>query len=131
MRAFRLDGVGNPLKRVEEADPLAGAGQVVIDIKATTLNYRDLIVQEGRYASHQKPDLIPLSDGAGVISAVGEGVARDRIGQRVTLAFMPGWLEGSFSAHKQSSALGGGFVDGVLAERVVVPSGAALQFPDD
>jgi NADPH:quinone reductase-like Zn-dependent oxidoreductase len=111
VRAFRLNGLGNPLQLVEEADPVASAGQVVVDIKAATLNYRDVIVREGRYASDQKPDLIPLSDGAGVISAVGEGVSRDRIGQRVAIAFMPGWLEGSFSAYKQSSALGGGFVD--------------------
>ncbi|TWT15112.1 NAD(P)-dependent alcohol dehydrogenase [Reyranella sp. CPCC 100927] len=131
MRAYRLNGPKAPLKLVEEPDPMPAAGQVVVDVKAATLNYRDTIVQSGRYGGQQKTDLIPLSDGAGVISAVGDGVSTARIGERVAVAFMPGWLDGPFSAAKQASALGGGFVDGVLAERIAVPAAAAVPFPDD
>lgn len=131
MRAYRLDPAGGAIKLSDEADPVPGAGEVLIDLKAATLNYRDLIVRDGRYGGEQRADLIPLSDGAGVIAAVGDGVAADRIGQRVAIGFMPHWTEGPFSAAKQASALGGGVVDGVLAERIVVPASAVAVLPDD
>ncbi|MBB2971441.1 NAD(P)-dependent alcohol dehydrogenase [Mesorhizobium sp. RMAD-H1] len=131
MRAYRLAGPAAPLNLVEIPDPKPGAGQVVVDIKAATLNYRDTIVQEGRYSDGQRAELIPLSDGAGVISAVGDGVPHDRIGERVVIGFMPNWIEGPFSAEKQAGALGGGFVDGVLAERIAVPADGVVRIPDD
>ena len=131
MRAYRLNGAGNPLELVNAPDPRPGPGQVLVELKAATLNYRDTIVRDDRYGGEQKADLIPLSDGAGIISDVGEGVPRARIGERVAAGFMPGWTEGSFSAAKQAGALGGGFVDGVLAERIAVPATGVVPFPDD
>lgn len=130
MRAYRLNGPDAPLTLGDAPEPTAGPGEVVVDLKAVTLNYRDLVVQEGRYGGDQKRDLIPLSDGAGIITQVGDGVPRGRLGQRVVLGFMPGWLDGPFSARKQASALGGGFVDGVLAEQIALPAAAAVPFPD-
>lgn len=130
MRAYRLGGSAGGLRLVDERDPVPDPHEVLVDLKAATLNYRDLIVRSGDYGTDQKPDLIPLSDGAGVIVAVGEGVSADRIGERVAIAFMPGWIDGPFTAHKQASALGGGFRDGVLAEKIVVPADAAVRFPD-
>ncbi len=130
MRAYRLNGAAAPLRLVEEAEPKAGPGEVLIDLKAATLNYRDTIVREARYGGDQRADLIPLSDGAGVIAAVGEGVSPERIGERVAVGFMPRWTEGPFSAAKQALALGGGFVDGVLAERIVVPATGVARLPD-
>lgn len=130
MRAYRLNGPNAALMLGNETEPTAGPGEVVVDLRAATLNYRDLIVREGRYGGDQKRDLIPLSDGAGVIAQVGDGVPRERLGQRVVLGFMPGWLDGPFSARKQATALGGGFVDGVLAEQIVLPAAAAIPFPD-
>lgn len=131
MRAYRLNGPDAPLRLVEEPDPRPGPGQILIDLKAATLNYRDTIVRDARYGGDQRPDLIPLSDGAGVIADVGEGLSRDRIGQRVAIGFMPDWTEGGFTAAKQARALGGGFVDGVLAERIVVPASGVAPLPDD
>jgi len=131
MRAYRLNGAAAPLKPVEEADPTPGPGQVLVDLKAATLNYRDMIVREGRYGGEQRADLVPLSDGAGIISAVGEGVSPDRLGERVAIGFMPGWSEGPFSAAKQAGALGGGFVDGVLQEKIVLPASATARLPED
>lgn len=131
MRAYRLNGAGKPLQLVNEADPRPGPGQVVIDLKAATLNYRDTIVQDALYGGEQRADLIPLSDGAGTISDVGEGISRTRIGERVAIGFMPEWSEGPFSAAKQARALGGGFVDGVLAERITVPATGVVPFPND
>lgn len=130
MRAYRMNGTNAPLTLHEDVAPTAGPGEVLVDLKAATLNYRDLIVREGRYPGDQKHDLVPLSDGAGIVTQVGDGVSRDRIGERVVLGFMPGWLDGSFSARKQATALGGGFVDGVLAEQIVLPAAAAVPFPD-
>jgi len=131
MRAYRLNGVGSPLQLVDEPDPRPGPGQVLVDLKAATLNYRDTIVRDDRYGGEQKADLIPLSDGAGIIADVGEGVPRTRIGERVAVGFMPGWTDGPFTAAKQAGALGGGFVDGVLAERIAVPATGIAPFPDD
>lgn len=130
MRAYRLTDTDRPLLLVEEPDPLPGPGEVVVDLKAATLNYRDTIVRQGRYGGAQRADLIPLSDGAGVISAIGEGVTDRRIGERVTIGFMPNWIDGAFSVTKQAGALGGGFVDGVLAERIAVPASGVVPFPD-
>lgn len=130
MRAYRLNGATTPLKLVEETEPQPDPGQVLIDLKAATLNYRDTIVREGRYGGDQRADLIPLSDGAGVIAAVGDGVSPDRVGERVAIGFMPNWTGGRFSAAKQADALGGGFIDGVLAERIVVPASGVARLPD-
>ncbi len=131
MRAFRLDGATAPLKPIEETEPQAGPGEVLVDLKAASLNYRDTIVREGRYGGDQRNDLIPLSDGAGVIAAVGDGVPGERVGERVVIGFMPNWTEGPFTGAKQAGALGGGHVDGVLAERIVVPASGVAKLPDD
>lgn len=128
MRAYRLSPSNAPLQLVEEPDPRPGRGDIVVDLKAATLNYRDTIVRDGLYGGDQRPDLIPLSDGAGIISAVGAGVTDWTIGQRVAIGFMPTWTTGAFTATKQAEALGGGFTDGVLAERILVPATAVTAF---
>lgn len=130
MRAYRLTAADAPLLLVSEPDPQPGPGEVVVDLKAATLNYRDTIVRDGLYGGDQRPDLIPLSDGAGVISAVGPGVTARRTGERVAIGFMPTWADGAFSATKQAEALGGGHADGVLAERIVVPAAGVTPFPE-
>lgn len=131
MRAYQLNETAGPLQLVTKANPTAGPGQVLVDLKAATLNYRDMIVREGRYGGEQRADLVPLSDGAGIITGVGDGVSPDRIGERVAIGFMPNWSEGPFSAAKQAGALGGGFVDGVLAEKIAVPATGTARLPDD
>jgi NADPH:quinone reductase-like Zn-dependent oxidoreductase len=131
MRAYRLTAANTPLSIVKEPESGPGPGEVLVDLKAATLNYRDIIVREGRYGRDQRADLIPLSDGTGVIAAVGEGVPADRLGGRVAIGFMPGWTEGAFSAAKQAGALGGGHVDGVLAERIIVPASGVAWLPDE
>lgn len=131
MRAYRLNGAAAPLELIDQADPRPGVGEVVVDLKAASLNYRDLIVRKGRYGGDQRDDLIPLSDGAGVITAVGEGASADRVGARVAVGFMPKWVEGAFTAAKQAEALGGGFVDGVLAEKIIVPATGVAKLPDE
>ncbi|MEL6299471.1 MAG: NAD(P)-dependent alcohol dehydrogenase [Pseudomonadota bacterium] len=130
MRAFRLNGAAAPLNLVDEADPKPGPGDVLVDLKAASLNYRDTIVRETNYGGDQRHDLVPLSDGAGVIAAVGEDVSAERVGERVAIGFMPNWVEGPFSHAKAAGALGGGRVDGVLAEKIVVPERGVAELPE-
>lgn len=130
MRAYRLSPPNAPLQLVEEPDPRPGPGEVLVDLKAATLNYRDTIVRDGRYGGDQRSDLIPLSDGAGIVSAVGAGLTSRKVGERVAIGFMPTWSDGAFSATKQAEALGGGHADGVLAQRIVVPATGVTPFPN-
>jgi NADPH:quinone reductase-like Zn-dependent oxidoreductase len=102
---------------------------VRVRLRATSINYRDLLTIEGKYNPKMKLPRIPFSDGAGEIEAIGAEVTNWKVGDRVVLPFMPGWLEGALTAEKSVSALGGD-VDGVLRERMVVSSEALLPIPD-
>ena len=124
MRRYMLTGSERPrvaLGDGEEVSP--GDGEIAVDLRAASLNYRDLVV------ANRFRDLVPLSDGAGVISSVGAGVERYKIGDRVVLGFMPHWVEGEFSAAKQASSLGGPGMDGVLTERIVVRATGVVRIP--
>lgn len=125
MKAYHLTGNADPkLSAVTRPDPVAGPSQILVDLKAASLNYRDLL-QAGSVSG-----IIPLSDGAGVVSAIGPGVSAWKPGDRVVIGFMPGWVDGEFSQVKQDSSLGGGTVDGVLAQRIAVASDAVVRIPD-
>ena len=125
MQRYVLTGSERPtLKLTHGADHSPRDGEVAIAIKAASLNYRDLLV-----ATRCK-DIVPLSDGAGVISAIGSGVAGYAVGDRVVIGFMPGWIDGRFTEAKKATALGGQSADGVLTERIIVPAHAIVRIPD-
>ncbi|HEX9051522.1 MAG TPA: NAD(P)-dependent alcohol dehydrogenase [Anaeromyxobacter sp.] len=131
MRAYELRGNGvETLTRVERERPRPGPGQVLVRVRATSLNYRDLLVASGTYTRGGPPKrpLVPLSDGAGEVVEAGPGVTRLRPGDRVAGAFFQRWIDGPFDAAKGASALGGA-IDGILAEEVVLEADAALRFP--
>ncbi len=133
MRAWELRGNGlETLALAEREPPRPGPGQVVVRMRAASLNYRDLLVAGGSYARGGPPrrPLVPLSDGAGEVVEVGPGVTRLRPGDRVAGAFFQKWIDGPFDAEKGASALGGA-IDGVLAEQVVLEAEAAVRFPED
>lgn len=131
MKAYELQGPGgiDGMMLVEKAVPVPGPGQVLVKLKAATLNYRDLLTITGGYGSRQKFPLIPLSDGAGVIESVGAGVTTFKPGDRVIGSFFEGWLGGEPSEAKMRTNLGGA-LDGVLCEYRVWPSAALVRTPD-
>ena len=91
----------------ESAEPAPGPGEVAVRIRATSLNYRDLLVRAGKSASGGSEPVVPLSDGAGVIVALGEGVTDWRSGDRVALTFFRDWLSGPFQMSYHAAARGG------------------------
>jgi NADPH:quinone reductase-like Zn-dependent oxidoreductase len=129
MRAFELPAFGiDSLALVEKPEPTPGPGQVLLDMKAWSLNFRDLLVAKGQYNPKLKLPCVPLSDGCGVAAAVGPGVSRVKVGDRVTPAFMPGWIGGTLTDAMARTSLGGGGI-GLLAEKVVLPEDALVQAP--
>jgi NADPH:quinone reductase-like Zn-dependent oxidoreductase len=131
MKAYELQGpLGiDGMKLVDKPSPTPGPGQVLVRLKAATLNYRDLLTVKGGYGSRQKFPLIPLSDGAGVVESVGPGVKDFAPGDRVIGSFFEGWLGGEPSESKMRTSLGG-TVDGVLCEFRVWPAQALVRTPD-
>ena len=130
MRAYTIQGKGiEALKPADLPRPAPGHGQVLVRIRATGLNYRDLMMAEGRYGGKGAQEgLIPLSDGAGEVVEVGDGVTRVRVGDRVAGIFMQGWVEGRLDAAKSKTALGGS-VPGVLAEYVAFDHQGLIHIP--
>jgi NADPH:quinone reductase-like Zn-dependent oxidoreductase len=116
------------LKLVDKPIPQPGIGQVLVRIRAVTLNYRDLLTVKGGYGSRQKLPLIPLSDGAGVVEAVGPMVQHLKVGDRVIGSFFENWLGGNPTKEKLDGALGGS-ADGVLAEYRVFRQEALVLTP--
>jgi NADPH:quinone reductase-like Zn-dependent oxidoreductase len=101
---------------------------VLVRVHAISFNYRDLMVVKGLYNPKMKLPRIPCSDGAGVISAVGEGVIQWKQGDRVAGIFMQNWLDGPLTPAKSIGALGGD-IDGMLAEYVVLKETGLVRLP--
>ncbi|MCQ8183848.1 zinc-dependent alcohol dehydrogenase family protein [Parvularcula maris] len=131
MKAYRLRGTGSDRTLVLEdrSAPLPKPGYVRVRVRAASFNYRDLLVLDGGYARNDLDDVVPLSDGAGEISALGDGVSGWNVGDRVVINFMAHWSGGPIDDRALNSSLGGG-VDGVLAEEVCVPAHALVALPD-
>jgi NADPH:quinone reductase-like Zn-dependent oxidoreductase len=116
----------------ERPDPAAhgapGPGQVLVRLRAASLNYRDLMTAEGTYNPRQKLPLIPCSDGAGEVVAVGAGVTRVAVGDRVCSTLPQRWIAGEPTRERVRSTLGGPF-DGVLAEQAVLAEDGVVTAP--
>jgi NADPH:quinone reductase-like Zn-dependent oxidoreductase len=114
------------LRRVERTAPSTLAPDDV-RVRAASLNYRDLFVLRG--APSRTTPIVPLSDGAGEVIAIGERVTRVRVGDRVAASFFPTWIDGPLGEAHHARALGGGTQDGMLAEEVVLPERAWVKVP--
>jgi NADPH:quinone reductase-like Zn-dependent oxidoreductase len=117
------------LKLSERPTPKLGPGEVLMRVRAVSLNYRDLAMVKGGLARMMKLPLVPVSDGAGEIVETGPGVVRLKKGDRVAAIFTQGWLSGPPYAGMYSSSLGGG-IDGMLTEYVVLREDGFVRIPD-
>lgn len=119
------------LRLGERPDPdleKVAPGRVVLRVRAVSLNFRDLMMVQGLYNPKQPLPLIPCSDGAGEVVAVGEGVRNVRVGDRVATIFAQGWLAGAQRNEYITTTLGGP-LDGTLRELMVVPAAAVVPVP--
>ena len=130
MRAYRLPKAAgiDVLVEIELPVPKPGRRQVLVEVAACSLNFRDLAIAFGSYGGPVKPDLVPLSDGAGAVIEVGAGVTRVKPGDRVAGCFFQRWIGGPISADTAASALGGA-IDGMLAEYVVLEEDGVVKLP--
>ncbi len=131
MKAWQFSeafGIEN-LRLTDLPEPIPGPGEAVVRVRSCSLNYRDLVVAKGGYGKSVKLPLIPLSDGAGEVLAVGPGVTRVKPGDRVCGIFMQRWLAGGPDDQKSASAMGGA-IDGMLAEQVCLNAEGLVQIPE-
>lgn len=125
----QADGI-DTLVQAEADTPRPGRNQVLVRIRATSLNYRDLMVATGRGArGPTPPNLIPLSDGAGEVVEIGPNVTRVKPGDRVAALFMQTWLGGEIEPDHVASSMGGA-INGVLAEYAVLDQDGLVHIPD-
>jgi len=109
--------------------PEPGAGEVLVAIKAVSLNYRDLAVVTGRYPRNAAEPTIIASDGAGQVIAVGDGVTAFRQGDRVAGSFFQKWIAGPYAREYGASALGGA-IPGVLTQFRVFDQAGLVRIPE-
>ncbi len=131
MKACELQntfGIDN-LTLAERPDPKPGPGQVLLKMRVCSLNYRDLMMVKGIYNPKVRLPFVPLSDGVGAVAAVGDGVSRVKVGDRVAGIFMQKWLGGDVTVEYAKSALGGGG-PGMLAEYVVLDQDGVVRVPE-
>lgn len=119
----------NDLRRVELPERAPGPGQVMVRVRAVSINYRDLLVAAGRYFGPPlSRDLVPMSDGAGEVVAIGDGVSRFCVGDRVATVFFQRPLDGP--ADSPPLALGSP-LDGVLRECVTLHEDGLVGIPHE
>jgi NADPH:quinone reductase-like Zn-dependent oxidoreductase len=129
MKVFQIqdDWSMDHLRIATRPDPRPGPGEVLLRMKAASLNYRDLLVPLRGYGAHTGTlPLIPLSDGVGEVIEAGTGVARVRVGDRVCPCFRQGWIDGP----PEPSYLNlGGPLDGTMSELMCVPAEGVVKVP--
>jgi NADPH:quinone reductase-like Zn-dependent oxidoreductase len=126
---FAPQGDALELALREVAAPAPAAGEVAVRVRAVSLNRRDLMMVAGRYGrGGTQPNSVPLSDGAGEVIAVGSGVTRFKVGDRVAGIFFEDWLDGSPTAASLATARGGNS-GGMLSEVVVTDAEGLVSIP--
>lgn len=130
MKAYQITGSEglSSLSRVEMSDPFPKPGEVLVRIRAVSLNYRDHMNVTGLHGITGPVPRVPCSDGAGEVVATGFGVTGWKPGDRVVVPFMPSWLDGGFRETHAAQALGGA-CDGMLRELVCLRAESLLRLP--
>ena len=131
MQAYRLNDFGSfdHLAPADDERPVAGRGEVLVRVRAASLNYRDIAMAMGQYPLEHARGLVPLSDGAGEIVAVGPEVMELSVGDRVINSFQPRWFGGRRPVNAGAEHYGSGR-DGWLTELKAVSQEAVVRFPE-
>jgi NADPH:quinone reductase-like Zn-dependent oxidoreductase len=132
MRCWQWDGFGDlrHLALHHAPVPKPGARQVLVRLRASSLNRRDLMVAQGIPVGKElRPGLVPLSDGAGEVVALGEGVSRVAAGDRVAATFRQVWIDGPGYSADAVNDQGGG-IDGTLREYAVFDQQGLVRIPE-
>ncbi|HOL38076.1 MAG: NAD(P)-dependent alcohol dehydrogenase [Proteobacteria bacterium] len=117
------------LQLATRPDPRPGPGEVLLRMKAASLNYRDLVVCARGYGSFTGTlPLVPVSDGVGVVVEVGAGVTRVQVGDRVCPTFHQGWIAGAPDLARLTRTLGGP-LDGTIAELMCLSEQGVVKVP--
>jgi NADPH:quinone reductase-like Zn-dependent oxidoreductase len=130
LKAFEIvspDGI-DALKLADRPSPEPGHGQILVRVRASSINYRDLLTIEDPVGRRLPYPRIPNSDCAGDVIGIGPGVEEFQVGDKVAGCFFQRWIDGPVSTDAMASALGGA-IDGVLAEEVVLEVGGAVPIP--
>ncbi|MDR6884082.1 NAD(P)-dependent alcohol dehydrogenase [Bacillus sp. 3255] len=130
MKVYQIQG-GFGLDHLVAAErpvPVPGPGEVLVKLRAVSLNSRDLGVIGGFYNPHLQEPLIPVSDGVGEVVALGEQVSRLKLGDRVSGIFTQSWISGEPTKANWMSTLGSP-LDGLLAEYAVLPEDGLVHVP--
>jgi len=130
MKTYEINEFGiENLTLTERDEPKPQANEVLVKFHAASLNYRDLMMVKGFYNPKLKTPLVPLSDGAGEVTSVGEAVTKWKVGDKVCPIFMQGWLDGEIEVSKARTALGGD-LDGCLREFGTFDENGLVRIPD-
>jgi NADPH:quinone reductase-like Zn-dependent oxidoreductase len=130
MKCIKLNaGEARGMAMSEMAEPVIDARRALVRVRAASLNFRDGLIASGHYPGVFRQGIVPLSDGAGEVVAVGDEVTRFKAGDRVAIACMPRWVAGPFEpryAHEQFGVT----IDGMLAEYVAVDEEGLVALPE-
>ncbi len=131
MKSYEIGASGSieTLRLVERPTPVPRPGEALIHVRASALNRRDIAFIKGFYGARQPENRIPLSDGAGEVVAVGDGVTTVKIGDRVSASNFINWLSGDFMPSFFARDVGITY-DGWLSEYIVAPAAGLIQIPD-
>ena len=132
MKAWLLNDFGLDNLALGEVDtPTPKAGELLVKIGAVSLNYRDKAIVDGFYEPHLVPKpLIPVSDASGTVIAVGEGVSRFKVGDRVNSHLYSRWIDGEPGPDEPAYCFGMPLPGG-LAEFMIIDEQSAVRAPDN
>lgn len=129
MRVYRLNELGSldGLVLADVEKPVPGPGEVLVRVRASSINFRDFAILHGWYPMPVPPGRVPLSDGAGEVDAIGDGVTRLRVGDRVVNSYFPTWFGGALDTISEQYVVE---LDGWLTEYKTVSAEALVRMPD-
>jgi len=133
MKVYEIREFGvDKLSLADRPAPAPESGEVLVKFHAASLNYRDIMIVSGSYNPKMKLPTIPISDGAGEITAVGDGVTKWKVGDRVMPIFAQRWFDGDSSEEKRKTSLGASpDWDGVLREFGTFSQESVVAIPED